>query len=117
MHFEAALGLARQLGNQRVEGQYLGHLGLVQARQGRHDEAQECLARGEALLRAAGDGLSLAMLLCQAAECHWLVGKAEAASSARAESQALASQAGAAPQSELGSALVRLATLLGTDSP
>ena len=39
----------------RAEGQFLGYLGLLHARQGRHEDARRCLDSGEALLRSASD--------------------------------------------------------------
>ena len=59
------------------------------------------------MLREAGDGLSLAVILCRVAECEWLAGQPLAAESALQEASRLALQAGAGPESEVGVALAR----------
>lgn len=110
--FEAALVIARQIGEHRFEGQFLGYLGLLHARQGRPQEARRCLDSGEALLRSVSDRLSMGVLLCGRAEAEQHAGDTAAARVALVEARALAIDAGSAPESELGQALVRVAALL-----
>ena len=99
--------LARELGDSRSEGTFLGHLGLLHARQGRHTEAQRCLDAGESLLREASDPLGLGLLLTRA-EAHHLVGDGTAAEVCLAEAGAIAVDLSAEPASELGMALARV---------
>src|SRR5207245_3178217 len=93
--YEAALAVARELGDRRSEGQVLGYLGPLHARQARFDEARACLDTGEALLRAMSDRLSLGVLLCCRAEAAHLSGDPGAATDALAEAASLATQIGA----------------------
>ena len=109
--YEAALALARELGDRRSEGQVLGYLGLLHARQAQFGQARTCLDAGEALLRAASDRLSLGILLCGRAEAEHLAGDLDAATSALAEADSLATATGAGPDSELGFALARVRDL------
>ncbi len=107
--FEAALALSRQTRDRRSEGQILGYLGLAQARLGDHPTAREQLAAGREILSDLQDQLSLGLLLCCQAESQALAGERAAAQTTAAEAQALAQQAGAGPESELGLALAQLA--------
>jgi len=109
--YDAALAMARDLGDRRSEGQVLGYLGLLHARQARFDEAHTCLDTGETLLRAMSDRLSLGVLLCGRAEAARLVGDLDAAKHALAEAESLATAIGAGPESELGLALARVRDL------
>ena len=111
-HYAAALGVARRLGDGRSEGQILGYLGLLQARQQRFAEARTSLKAGEALLVAAGDRLSLALLLCGRAECEHLASEPHAAQAALAQAQALCSDIGAETGSELQLSLARVQRLI-----
>ncbi|HEX7440068.1 MAG TPA: tetratricopeptide repeat protein [Caldimonas sp.] len=115
--FDAALAVARQIGDRRAEGQILGYLGLAHARQRSFDAARDCLANGQAILHEVSDQLSLGLLLCSRAECEWLAGMAQAARAAHEEAVALAVQAGAGLESELGVALARLDSMLGAGAP
>jgi len=103
--------VARELTDRRSEGQVLGYLGLLHARQARFEEARTCLDTGEALLRAMSDRLSLGVLLCCRAEAAHLSGDPGAATDALAEAASLATQIGAGPDSELGLALSRVRAL------
>jgi len=62
--YEAALAVARELGDRRSEGQVLGYLGLLHARQAGSTRRAPASNSGEALLRAMSDRLSLGVLLC-----------------------------------------------------
>ncbi len=110
-HFDAALALSRQTRDRRSEGQILGYMGLAQARLGAHGAAQQQLAAGQDILQDLQDPLSLGLLLCCRAESQWLAGEAEAARATQAAAAALAQQAGAEPESELGLALAQLERL------
>ena len=122
-HFEAALVIARELGDRRSEGQFLSYLGLLHARQAKFDEARRCLDAGEALLRAVSDRMSLGILLCGRAETEHLAGDPDAARAALAAADIIAAEVGAGPDSELGLALARVRNVLsieqrsGADSP
>ena len=115
--FEAALVAMRALGDRRSEGQFLGYLGRARARLREFEAARECFASGEARLREIADTLSLGVLLCDRAECEWHSGDAARAREVAGEANAIATAAGAGPQSELGQALARLADLLGAPPP
>ena len=106
--FEAALQAARLLGDRGSEGQVLGYLGRAHVRRRAHAQARECFAAGQSLLRELSDPISLAVLLCGSAECERTDGDLAAARSALQEAQAIADNAGAGPQSELGLAIARL---------
>jgi tetratricopeptide (TPR) repeat protein len=112
--FDAALRAVRQLADRRSEGQFLGYLGRTKGRLDMFDEARGCFATGEALLRQVSDTLSLAVLLCDRAECDWRAGATGAARIARDEARAIADAARTGPESELGQALARVDRLLGT---
>ena len=111
-HFESAVRLARELGDLRSEGTFLGHLGLLHARQGRHDEAGRCLDSSEAVLRAASYPLGVGLLLTNRVDAHHLAGNAAAALACLAEATAIADQNGAEPTSGLGMALARARALI-----
>ena len=112
-HFEAALVVARDLGDRRSEGQFLSYLGPLNARQGNFVEARHCLDSGEALLRAVSDRTSLGILLCGRVETEHLAARPDAASAALAAADVIAAEVCAGPDSELGLALARVRNLLG----
>ena len=117
-HYEAALAAARQLGDRRSEGQFLSYLGALNARQGRLDDAWDCLSAGEQLLMSVSDRFSLGVLWCNRAEAHHLAGDASAASAQLARARTLADEMGAQAESELGLSLARVDTLLsGATAP
>jgi hypothetical protein len=113
-HHEAALGVAKGLGDHRMQGQFLGHLGLAQARCGAFDAARQSTTHGLSLLREAADPMSLALLLCHQAECEHLADARVAAHTAWHEASAMAEQLGAGAESELELALARIKAMLGT---
>ena len=100
-NYEKAVAAAHNLGDRRAEGQFRGHLALVYARTGRIGDARICLGLGEALLRAASDPLSLALLLCGRAETEHLAGDTDTARSTLATIDELISQLGLDPESQL----------------
>jgi hypothetical protein len=106
--------VARRIGDSRTEGQVLGYLGLTHARRRAPDAARQCLDEGQRLLLQVGDRLSLGVLLCCRAESEWLAGDAAAARATRDDAAAIATQSGAAADSELGIALARLGAMLDT---
>ena len=110
--FEGAIAIAREIGDKHYEGQYLAYFALLQAQQGRHDQAMNCLDRGETLLRETSDPLALGALLCNRAEVLYRAGDAAAANTALAEASTIAAEFGAAPTSELGVGLARVAALI-----
>jgi tetratricopeptide (TPR) repeat protein len=73
-HFTAALAIAEVLGDQRLQGQTLGYLGLLLTRQGHPREGRRQLDRGKDVLLSVKDELSLALLQCASAEAHLLNG-------------------------------------------
>jgi hypothetical protein len=113
-HYEAALLLARDLGDRRSEGQFLSYLGLLHAREHRFDEARNCLDTGQALLSGASDSVYLAVLLCSRAETEHLAGAPQAARVALDAAQRHADEVGSGPDAELGQALRRVQALLST---
>ena len=94
--------------------EFVGYLGLLHARQGRHDDARRCLTSGEALLRSASDAFGLGVLLTSRAEAYQLAGEAAAATASVAEAATLATEVGAGPASEIGLALARVRGLIAT---
>jgi hypothetical protein len=112
VQFDAAVSLSRALGDPMAEGQFLGYLGLLHARRGRHDEAHHCLASGEVLLRSASDAFGLGVLLTSRAEAHHLAGEPAEATASLAAATAIAAEVGAGPASEIGLALARVRELI-----
>ena len=112
LQFESAVGLARAHGDPIAEGQYMGYLGLLHARQGRHIEARQTLTSSETLLRSASDAFGLGMLLTSRAEAYHLAGDTEAATVCLAAATAIAAEVGAGPASEIGLALKRVGALI-----
>jgi hypothetical protein len=102
VQFELALVGARKLGDRRLEGQFLGYLGLARAKQGRFDEASQCLRLGERLLGEVGDRGNRAVLLCQWTEAECLAGDVSAASDLLEQARLLATETNAGVDSELG---------------
>jgi tetratricopeptide (TPR) repeat protein len=111
-HFESALRSMRVLGDRRSEGQFLGYLGRARARLNEFGAARDCFSAGEALLCELSDTLSLGVLLCDRAECEWQAGNATAAHQAFEQARAMADEARAGSQSELGLALAHVQGLL-----
>jgi hypothetical protein len=99
-------------GDPMAEGQFLSYLGLLHARQGRHDEARITLVSGETLLRSASDAFGLGVLLTSRAEAHHLGGDAAAATASLAAAATIAAEVGAGPASEIGLALARVRALI-----
>jgi tetratricopeptide (TPR) repeat protein len=115
-HFEDAVELARTLGDERSAGQFLGYLGRLHARQGRHEPARQCLDDGEAALERQADRFGLAVLLCSRAEAELLAGRASAAGTVLHRAAALAAQIGAEATSEVGLAIAQVRELLALPS-
>ena len=112
-YHEAAVALARDLEDHRSEGQFLGYLGVLHARQQRFDPARVCLTRSEALLRSVSDDISLGIVLCARAEAEYRAGSRPAAEAALAEAERLAAElSDVTPDSELGQALRRTRELI-----
>jgi len=110
--FRAALHIAQALGDPRYEGQFLGYLGLLHARQGEHDDARKCLDSGEAMLRSASDQFGLGVLLTSRAEAHQLAGDQSWATASLAAAMTIAGHVGAGSSSELGLAIARVLKLI-----
>ena len=113
---QAMLKVALAIGDARILGQCLGHLGLAQARLLDFSTARASLAEGQAILQQINDPLSLGLLQCQRAESEWLSGDVVAAEQARTSAVNLGAASGAGPSSELGLALARLESLLSGSS-
>jgi tetratricopeptide (TPR) repeat protein len=115
-YYEKAVAAAHGLADLRSEGQFRGYLGSLYARLGRFEDADNCLARGETLLKDVADALSLGLLLCSRAGTQDLAGDTASAmvTFRRAEELALESKAG--PESELGRALQKLRASLSARS-
>ncbi len=106
-HYEAALVVARRLGDRRLEGQFLGYLGCLYARMKRFDDARRDSDAGFELLRSASDSFNLAVLLCGRAEMEWMSGATERARIALSEAEDISLKIGGGPGSELALALDR----------
>ena len=110
-----AVTVAHDLGNQRLEGQFRSYLALVDARMGNFQDARTCLSVGEALLIAASDQLSLALLYCFQAESEHLAGNPVAAGAALRRADALSVANAASSESELGRAILYTKSLVEPD--
>ena len=75
------------------------------------EDGRVALTRGETLLSASADRLSLALLLCQRAEAERLAGEAANATSALARATRLGVELAVEPVSELGTRLRALHAL------
>ena len=104
---ESALAIARDIGARHLEGVTLGALAAALSSEGHLDEALERAIGGERLLRAVGDTMELAKLLCVFARLHHLRQDPHAAAATLAEAEALAATLGVTPGSELGQAVAR----------
>ncbi|HEX2540428.1 MAG TPA: tetratricopeptide repeat protein [Caldimonas sp.] len=113
-HYSAALSIARYRKDLRCEGQFLGYLGLLEARSGHRTAAETAFERGEALLRETKDPVSLAILLCAAAQAAHLAADRDRATASLDEAMAIAGRTGMESTSELGLALAEATTLLST---
>jgi tetratricopeptide (TPR) repeat protein len=111
-HLDAALAIARDIGDRQSEGIALGNLGSLHARQHQFDEARSALTAGEALLRGVRARAELVSLLCSRAEAEHLAGDRPAALAASAEAERLAVELGAGPGSEAGRAIAKVRALL-----
>jgi len=112
-YHEAAIALARDLEDRRSEGQFLGYLGVLHARQQRFGPARECLTSGETLLRSVSDGISLGIVLCARAETEYRAGNRLAAEAALVDAEQLAGGlSDVTPESEFGQALRRTRELI-----
>ena len=113
-HHEVAIATAHELGDGRSEGQFLGYLGTLHARQSRFAEAQDCLNAGEALLRASADRSSLGILLCGRAEAEYRAANLPTSEAALAEAVSIATllAIGVDSASEFATALRRTRQLL-----
>ena len=109
---QAAVRIAHNLGDPHSEGEFLGYLGLLHARQGRHDDARHCLDSGTALLRSSSDALGLGILLTSRAEAQHLAGDAVTAATSLAAAAVIAADVDAGPSSEIGLALARVRALI-----
>ena len=111
-HYEAASAMARTLGDPGSEGQFLGYLGLLHARQARYEDGRRCLDAGQSLLIAVSEQIGLAVLLCSRAEAEHLAGDRATALAALAAADAISTEVGAGPASEIGISLARVRALV-----
>lgn len=87
--FEEAVVTAHELGDRRGESLYRVYLGRVLVRQGRTNEARDCLQRAATALEGSDDASTLGLLHCAEAEAALASGTADEARPhlARAEAQ------------------------------
>jgi predicted ATPase len=109
MHFDAALAIARELSNPRMEGITLSGLASLLGDEGRFEEARAAFARGEEALLEVGEQTALGSLHCSRAEMERRAGDSAAASTALRRAEALATEVGATPGSQLRRKLALLA--------
>ncbi|HVJ75524.1 MAG TPA: tetratricopeptide repeat protein [Casimicrobiaceae bacterium] len=109
---QRAADIHRETGNRRDEGWLQTVFARLFGLQGRHGEALDAIVHGESLLRAVGDSLGLVTLLCDHARIAITDGDPDAARAAFAEAQAIAREAGVAPDSETDRGLKEIAALL-----
>jgi tetratricopeptide (TPR) repeat protein len=113
-HYNKAVTVAQDLRDMRLEGQFRVYLGLLYGRLNNFQEARICLATGEAMLLEAADEISLTLLLCARAETEYLAGDHAVANTWWLRARQMALQSPVNVNSELGQALARLQTLLGS---
>ena len=109
--FEAAIAVAREIGDKNYEGQYLAYFAPLLARLGQHDEAARCLERGESLLQETADPMALGVLQCCRAATRYHAGDSQGWAASLAAADAIARELGAAPSSDLGVGLVHARAL------
>lgn len=113
-HLLEAQNVAAAIGDKRLEGQCLGYIGAFHVKRGDTHSALRCLDRGEELLLATSDVLSLGVLLCARAELEYTRGAKDTARELLARAQALATKAEASATSELG---LRIGEISGAIGP
>jgi len=113
---ETALSLARELGDRRSEGLFLGYLGQTLARQGAFEEARSSLDQGEAILQEVADRFSLGLIFCHRAEVEHLAGEHDAAALTLQAAQAIADEVAGAGGSELAQALAGVQRLMAPEA-
>ena len=102
-HFEAALAIARSIGDPRSEGQFLGYLGVLQRPRGsaRRGATLPGHRRGAAA-RGVGQVMGLGVLLCQSRRGAIPGRRSAGAAASLATAMSLALEVGAGPSSEIG---------------
>lgn len=106
--FEQAIGLARELGDERGEGQYLGYLGAMQARCGSIEAGRLALGAARERLATAGDPLSHGIVLAASAVAEAAAGDGRQAAQFLGAARAIAaSQPGLQAGSELARGLAQ----------
>jgi len=111
------LVVARELGDRRSEGQFLGYLGTLHARCGRFAEARAALEAGAELLLQASDRFNLGVLLCGTAELEWRSGQRHDAFATLSQIEQIEEAVGAEGGSELSNALARVRALFSERTP
>jgi Flp pilus assembly protein TadD len=106
--YDAALALASQLGDKRTEGQFMGHRAVALARDGAFELARSAIEKAAQLLLGQSDPISRGLLCVQSAEVASRSGDQASVQPALDEAIALAAEAEAGPESELGKAIARL---------
>jgi len=102
-HLQQAITLAEEV-MPFAAGAFRGSLGLLRAQQGCYDEARALIAAGEPCLRGVHK-LELGKLLAKKSLVEQLAGGVDAARSALAEAESIATALGVPPESELGQAV------------
>jgi predicted ATPase/class 3 adenylate cyclase len=105
---EIGLAIAREVGHRRHEGFMLGSLARVLAAQGDEAEARRELCAAEELLRAIGDPLDLAGVLCLRGLAEIKAGRHDAARATLDETERLAKDLRLQPDSALGQDIAKL---------
>ena len=103
--YDAAIKLARRRQDKRGVGQYLGYLGLLLIKQGRHGEGGASLREAIQLLREVGDANSLGIVLCQCATVSAMYADDIGAEGMLAKARKIATEIGVEPTSELAVAI------------
>ena len=103
--YRDALRVARQRGDQRSQGQFLGYLGLLVARAGDPVQGRDLLQEGIALLRRVQDRSSLAIALCQYVQGCALWDDGTGGKASLDEAMAIAAESAVAAGAELSVAL------------
>ena len=101
LHLDAALTIAREVGDRHLEAVILTNLGHLQHKQGQLLDAREILDQAAAILRAVDDPSDLAKLICILAEVLLDMGDQAGAAAAFREAEVLAARVGSGPESAL----------------
>lgn len=113
--YTAALHIAKEVGDRRSEGVFLGALGMLLVLGDDVETGLTCLREGEARLREINDPLQLGRLLCDRAHAENLAHHPEAAINALHEARQIADDLQVHPDSALARRVAAMHITLNED--